>query len=123
MARHEHVGLGDQPPQHLGAVRAPRVEREAALVAVDDDVERRVPGGELPEDAPHVVAGAGLLQLDDVGTLVAEQHPEEVADEQDGGLDHLDPAQQAGHGRTGPSIIPASACSPVANGDGPAIVV
>ena len=74
----------------------------------------RVAGSELAEDAPHVVAGAGLLELDDVGALVAEQHPEEVADEQDGGLDDLDAAQETvtagGHdGRTGPSIIPASA--------------
>ena len=71
------------------AVRRLEVERHAALVAVEEQV-----GGGLaiPVGRPgaRLVAGAGVLHLDDVGAEIAEEGPAPGAGDDAGEIDHAD---------------------------------
>src|SRR4029077_451543 len=68
---HEHVGRFGQALDGLATERAAHVDGHAALVAVQAPED-----GALAAGMPHVhareVAGAGALDLDDVGAEVAQ---------------------------------------------------
>ena len=78
VAGDEDVGAVEQPGQHLLAFGGACVAREAALVAVQREMERGPVGGEPGHDVAEVVALAGVLDLHDVGALVGEQAAEVV---------------------------------------------
>src|SRR5690606_16407535 len=60
--------------EQVAARLARGVERDAALVAVDREVPKRLAVEERRSPGPAVVAGPGPLDLDDLGAHVGEQH-------------------------------------------------
>ena len=72
VALHEHVGRVDDAQQQLTPEIGFQVEGDAALVAVDG-VEKRA----LPIDhrwsRAHVIAAAGLFDLDHIGAHVGQE--------------------------------------------------
>jgi hypothetical protein len=62
-----HVAGLDQPREDLGACLGLRVERDAALVAVQHREVEAVDAGDVAQLAARRVAFAGLFDLDDVG--------------------------------------------------------
>ena len=92
---HEHVGAGGEPPDDVGALRSLEVDGERALVAVE--VEER--GGEAVAAVAvgaRVVARARLLDLDDVGALVGQDHGGPGARQHRGEVDDADAGERAG---------------------------
>ena len=94
VADDEHVGHVEQLVEQLLSLVLAEVEGDAALVAADalphqaDAVLGRPPG-------PQGVAGAGLLDLDDLGPELAEHGGHHRAGHQGGGVDHPEPGQRA----------------------------
>src|SRR5437870_4943684 len=68
---HQHVGLAGQPVDRLAAERVAHVDGHAALVAVQAPEHDALPAGVLHVH-PREVAGAGPLDLDDVGAEIAQ---------------------------------------------------
>ena len=66
------VSVADQVEVHLDALRSTEVEGDAALPAVDVQVQQRVAFDDRPGHAADVVA-LGRLDLDDVGAEVGEK--------------------------------------------------
>lgn len=86
----EHVGVAQQAPQHVAALRILEIEGEAALAPVHHQV-----GGTLTLDrrwnrAPRVVAAVDLLDLDHRGTHVGEHQPADRAGHDVGEFDDLE---------------------------------
>ncbi len=89
----EHVGLGDQAQQQLGAGLGVEVQGDRPLVAP----EARPPQGDAVLRRPVGARGIGLarvLDLDDVGAVVAEDRGGQGAGEQGGDVDDPDPGQR-----------------------------
>ena len=97
VAGDEDVGAVEQPGQHLAAFGGAGVAGEAALVAVQREVERGPVGGEPGHDVAEVVTLTGGLDLHDVGALVAEEAAEVVDRHQHPRLDDGHTLEQAGH--------------------------
>ena len=68
----DDVAAAGQPLQEVAAGGLAQVEGHAAAAPSLDRPEQRVAVDERA-DLPHEVAGAGLLDLDDVGALLAEE--------------------------------------------------
>jgi len=68
------VGLVDQLAENSPAFGGLEVEREAFFVAVDTEEVRAFLADERWSPSPGVVAPAGLLDLDDTGAHVGQQH-------------------------------------------------
>src|SRR5947208_15599792 len=94
----QDVAPAHESRQHLGALRRLEVERDRALVAVDDEVRRRLallvgrPGARL-------VARARVLHFDDVGAQVREQHAAEGAGQGARAIDATDAVEREGRAR------------------------
>jgi hypothetical protein len=91
----QDVGPGDEVVKEGAPFGPGEVQGEAALVAVAGEVvsagavgkERRAPGAGL-------VAGAGALELEDVGAEVAEHLPAERPGEDAGGVEDAHPGER-----------------------------
>ena len=81
----EDVGIADELLQELSALGLAEVDRDEALVAVDERPPERH-AVLLPAERPERVP-SGMLDLDDVGAEVGEQRADDRASEQDGGVD------------------------------------
>ena len=77
----QHVGLLDQAGENFLPRRHRHVERERTLVAIDAEKIGRLAADEGWPPGAGVVAGAGRLDLDDVGAHVAEHHGAQRASE------------------------------------------
>ena len=100
----QHVGRLGQLEQGLAAPLLLQVEADRALVAVQREVDRRAGaerrvllGAVVGRRPAHVVALAGVLDLDHVGAEVGEQQRAEAAGEQAGEVEDLDVLQRAAH--------------------------
>ena len=71
---HEDVSLLEKPVQDLPSFGVLEIERDAFLVAVDAEEVRAFAAKERRAPATGVVPSARLLDLDDPGAHVAEQH-------------------------------------------------
>ena len=93
----QHVGLLDQLACDVLALGAAQVERDRALVA---RLHLPPDGGAVLDQAPVAqrVAGAGRLDLDDVGAEFAERLAGERAGDQLAHLDHAQALQRAWSG-------------------------
>jgi hypothetical protein len=94
----QDVGAGDHLLQDRHPLRRLEVERHVPLVAVDDQKRRRLtilvgrPG-------PRLVAAARVLDLDDVGTQIGQQHAAEGASQHPGQVEHADTFERERGGR------------------------
>ncbi len=102
---HEDVGALDQVLEHAEPFRCLEVERERALVAVDGGEDRGHAAALGPEVA-HEVAAVGILDLDDVGALIAEELGGERARHHGGELEDGVAVEWAGHGAVYPGLRP-----------------
>ena len=87
----DDVGARDQATDERAIVGIGEIGDDALLVAVDAEVIGALAGaveGRTP--AAGVVAGAGSLDLDDVGAEVAEQHARERARQDSAQIEHVD---------------------------------
>lgn len=87
----DHVGPPGQLQERFASLGTLEIQREAALVAIDGPVE--VAGSALFPAATHgahVVAGAGVLDLDDVGAEVGEVEARHRARQEAGQVEHPD---------------------------------
>jgi hypothetical protein len=69
---HQHVRLGDHLPEQILAGVGLEIQRQAALVGVQDQEEQAVAILLVAHVHPRNVAALGLLELDHVGTEEAE---------------------------------------------------
>ena len=97
VAGDEDVGVGEQPRHDRLALGGAGVHGDAALVAVEHEVEDGVVGPEADHDVAEVVAELRRLDLHHVGALVAEQAAEVVDRHQHAGLHDADTFEQVGH--------------------------
>ena len=88
------VGVADELEVDLDRLGLAQVERDAALVAVDVEVQQRVALDDRPRHLADVVA-LGRLDLDDVGAEVGEEAAELARAEQRA-LDHPDTVEEGG---------------------------
>ncbi len=122
----QDVAVADQATQHLAALLVLEVDADRALVAVQRQEHRRRRGRldalVLRRRPAHVVAHAGVLDLDDVGAEVGQQLRAEPARQQAREVEHAHAVQrQRTHEATGAALvarlrtpISARACSTVA---------
>ena len=95
----DDVGPPHQPAQHrLGRPCDRRSSGERSLPAVEGHVRRVEPPGR--RERPHAVAGAGRLDLDDVGALVGEHQRAEGPGEHPGQVEDLHGGEGSGGGRS-----------------------
>ena len=81
--------MADEGLENLLATRVLQVERDGFLVPVDrEEVGRRAVRRSGRDPAPAVVADPGLLDLDDLGAVVAEDLSRERARDDTGEIDH-----------------------------------
>ena len=96
----QHVGVAHQAQQHLAAPLVLEVDADRALVAVQGQEQRRAGarlGALVVRRRPaHVVAQAGVLDLDHVGAEVGQQQRAEPAGQQPRQVQHADPVRAAG---------------------------
>ncbi len=93
----DDVAVLREPGRHVAALRLAEVEDDRALVAADRGPPEAVAvAGDAP--AAHRVALAGRLDLDDVGSVVAEELPGERAGDEAAQLEDADARQGAGTG-------------------------
>ena len=90
------VGGGGQAAEQVLALRLAQVERDALAAAPFDGPEQRVAVFERA-DLAHEVAGAGLLDLDDVGTHLAEQTRAERRRDARAEIEHAQPFERPTH--------------------------
>src|SRR5207253_2403878 len=91
----EDVGALDEIPEDVGAFRGLQIEREIPLVAVDDEIRRRLPAL-VRRPGPRLVARAGVFHLDDVGPHVGQQHAAEGPREDTREIDDTDTVEREG---------------------------
>ena len=102
--RHDVRRLRHAPEHRLALVRA-QVQGDAALVAVQRQEAAGDVVGQARTHAPRVVAGAGPLDLDDVGAHVGQQHGAHGAGHDLRQVQHFDAGQRAGGMTVAGSII------------------
>ena len=95
--------LGGEPPGELAARLAAQVDRDAALAAVDRGEVGADPAAERRAPGAGVVAGAGPLDLDDLGPEVGEQHRRVGAREDAREVEHPHPGEGREIGARAPS--------------------
>jgi hypothetical protein len=83
----QDIAAGDQLGEHLAALFVPQVEGQRTLVAVEAG---EVPAEPITDDtlSAHRIALAGGLDLDHLGSHVAEDHRAERPGEDAGQIDH-----------------------------------
>src|SRR5712675_1773627 len=83
----QDIAAGDQFGQHLAALFVPQVEGQRSLVAVETS---EVPAEPVADDTllAHRIALAGCLDLDHLGSHVAEDHRAERPGEDAGQINH-----------------------------------
>jgi hypothetical protein len=93
----EHVGVANQVLEQLAAFRRFQIDGNALLVPVDT---QEIGAPAVHERCPRsrVVAMAGVLDLDDLGAHVAEQHRAQGSGQHAGEVDHLQPVKREGSG-------------------------
>jgi len=85
----DDVRLPHEIVEHLAAAVARQIERERLLVTVDrQEVRRLAVGQERRPHDPHRVAAVGVLDLDDLGAQVGEQHRAVRAGQHPGKVQH-----------------------------------
>ena len=89
--------MHDEVADELLALGSPQVDGDAALVPRRDAPPQGVAGAVGRAPLPQHVAGAGRLDLDDLGTEVAEQLPAEGAGDDLAELDNPDPGKRSRH--------------------------
>src|SRR5437762_1443330 len=96
----EHVGAAHQPSQHLEATWRLEIEGEAFLVAIQRNERRALaaPVGRRPR--PRVVPPTGSLDLDDLGSHVAEDLRAERAGDVLGQIGNDDAFEGVRHARS-----------------------
>ena len=97
----DDVGGRREPAEQVLALGRAQVERDALAAAALDRPEQRVAVVDERPDLAHEVAAARLLDLDDLGALLAEQ----------AGAERRGDARARGRGRGGPSSGPVTTCS------------
>ena len=102
----QDIGIGQQPPDQILALGHPQIRADRALVAGD-----HLPPQLVRPMAPtaHRIASSGRLDLDHVGSHIAQQLPAKRPGDQLAQLDHLDPGQRPGvfgfaHAASNPAI-------------------
>ena len=94
----DEVAVGGEPRDHRPGPLVAEIERDRALVPGDGRPPQAVPvEGDAP--APHRVALARRLDLQDVGPVVAEELPRERAGDEAAQLQHPHAAERAVAGR------------------------
>ena len=94
----EDVGARDEALEGLDALGLLEIERDVALVAVDDEEGRGLPVL-VGRPRARLVAAPGVLHLDDVGAEVGEEHGAEGTGQDTGAIDDTDAFE--GQGRLG----------------------
>src|SRR6185503_12033973 len=69
---HDRIGAIDEAAQQRLLLRIPQIEHDAALVAVEAAIDRVLQTRRVGIRRAREIAGAGTLDLDDVGAVVAE---------------------------------------------------
>src|SRR5262249_14927268 len=97
----DDVGAGDGPQERLSPLRVLEVQADRALAAGQREEQRRLGGlvdaVVVGRRGADVVAGAGVLDLDDVGAEVAEQQRAEASGEQPAEVEDADALKRRGH--------------------------
>ncbi len=93
----QDVGAVDQPAEQRPALSRLEVERDALLVAVDAEEIGTLPADERRSPGASVVPTPGLLNLDDAGAHVGEQHRAIRAGQHPGQVDHGQSVKWPGH--------------------------
>ena len=97
VAGDEDVGVGEEARHDRLTLWCARVHGDAALVAVEHEVEDGVVGPEADHDVAQVVAELRCLDLHHVGALVTQQAAEVVDRHQHAGLHDAHTFEQVGH--------------------------
>lgn len=90
----QHVGAGDERFQHVRTVRLAQVECEGAFVAVHGEKNRTHPRMQRHAIGAHHVA-VGTFDLDDVGTVIAEDLGRERAQHNGGEIENPHAAKRS----------------------------
>ena len=93
----EHVRALHQIAEDVGALRGLEIERQIALVAIDDQVRRRLPAL-VRRPGARLVARAGVFHLDDVGPHVGQEHAAEGPRQDTREIDDADTVEREGAG-------------------------
>src|SRR5205085_8849282 len=88
----QHVGAGDQAPQHLLARVRLQVERNRAFAEVGGNRVGAV-ASVTPAERPGPVALAGRLDFDDIGAVLGKQHPAIGSSHPLAQIYHLEPSK------------------------------
>ncbi len=97
---HKDVGGRQQAPEDLPSFVSSKVERETSLVLVALQVRHALTGRQGAVHVAQVVALRWSFDLDHIGAMVAEVHPERVAVQQDRRLDDAYPLEEISHGQS-----------------------
>ena len=92
----EHVGLRDQPAEHLLPLRVAQIERNTLFVAGDARPPQALAVHERLSDRPHRVALAGGFDLDDFRAEVRQQPRTERPGQQHAAFDDSNAGQRPG---------------------------
>ena len=92
----DHICRGRESPEQFLALGLAQVERDALAAAALDGPEQRVAVLERT-DLAHEVARAGLLDLDDLGTHLAELSRAERRGDARTEIEHAQPFERPGH--------------------------
>src|SRR5215472_7849501 len=83
----EDVGAAGERLHDLRALRGLEIERHAALVAIEEQIGRRL-AVLVGRPRPRLVAGAGVFHLDDVGAEIGKQGSAPGSRDDAGEIDH-----------------------------------
>ena len=95
----ENVGVGEKFLKSFRAAWIIIVERDGALVAICGEKIGGFAANERRPPRPRLIAGAGALDLDDIGAKVAKQHRAIRAGEGFGQFDNPDSIERRVHSR------------------------
>jgi hypothetical protein len=95
----EHIGIANEPQQHVAPLGVLEVERDPALVAIHHQERRGHAVDPRLAVAARFVAAGDLLDLDDVGAHVREHHSARRAGHDLRELEHAHAGERAGAGR------------------------
>jgi hypothetical protein len=99
MILQEHVRPGGQSLQHLDSAFVLQVEGDRALVAVVVQEERGEAASRVRRGAGQIAAGPGILDLDDVRALIAENLRGERPGDHRREVENAEAAERSGHVR------------------------
>src|SRR6266852_1210265 len=91
----QDVGALHQIAQHVGTLRGLQIERDVPLVAVDDEIRRRL-AALVRRPGARFVARAGVFHLDDIGAHIGQEHAAEGPGEDAREIDDADTVEREG---------------------------